>query len=536
MIAKPLHVLLIATLAILVLILAACVPLPFVTPTPTSVDTAPAPPTSTPEPDTVEVLAPVDEVQILTAESFPPQYFVLVKVGLPNGCTAFDRSEVERGADEIRITVINREQVGVFCTQEYRSEEHTVSLGSDFEPGRQYTVVVNDVVETFVAQGEAAPPPPSEALLRTPFVLAPGQTAVVRPPGLVVEFVRVTEDSRCPTGANCAWAGRAMILISVSSRDDTLGFGMREMLLEEGRLDPDSNGLQLAGTVYVFDLLDLEPYPSLDQQQEPDYRATLMVTEREVSAPATPTSPPATATSAPAPTNTPVPTATSIPAPTPTPCSVRTDWIPYTVVRGDTLFNISQRSGSSVNELMRANCLSSVDIRVGQRLYVPNPIEPTATPTPTPELVEVYLIAPEDGGMSGPPVGCGDSAVPVRRPRQATGFLLSDVRASLEELFAIDTLNYGESGLQHSLYDADIEVESVSLLENRLEINLTGSMPLIGTCSDARMEAQILLTVFQYEGFGRTLIRLNGRSLKQVFDLSGLVGPNEPYERSSVTW
>lgn len=54
------------------------------------------------------------------------------------------------------------------------------------------------------------------------------------------------------------------------------------------------------------------------------------------------------------------------------PCKLRTDWPVYVVRAGDTLFTIAQRTGSSVGELMTANCLTNPNIiYVGQRLYVP---------------------------------------------------------------------------------------------------------------------------------------------------------------------
>ena len=38
------------------------------------------------EQDFVEFLAPIDSVSSLVADSFPPQYFLLVESGLPHGC------------------------------------------------------------------------------------------------------------------------------------------------------------------------------------------------------------------------------------------------------------------------------------------------------------------------------------------------------------------------------------------------------------------------------------------------------------------
>jgi hypothetical protein len=44
--------------------------------------------------------------------------------------------------------------------------------------------------------------------------LAPKEQAVFDPHGLTVEFVRVIEDSRCPTDMTCVWAGEVKVQLS----------------------------------------------------------------------------------------------------------------------------------------------------------------------------------------------------------------------------------------------------------------------------------------------------------------------------------
>jgi len=48
--------------------------------------------------------------------------------------------------------------------------------------------------------------------------LAPGEQAVFEPHGLTVEFVKVVEDSRCPTDVTCVWAGEVKVLLSTRFR------------------------------------------------------------------------------------------------------------------------------------------------------------------------------------------------------------------------------------------------------------------------------------------------------------------------------
>lgn len=101
-----------------------------------------------------EVLAPIESVEIRIAESYPPQYFLYVVSGLRNSCVRFDRYELERDGATLRVTVLNLEPTDrdIVCAQVYRTMEHNIALGSDFQPGAEYTVVVNGVTRTFRAE------------------------------------------------------------------------------------------------------------------------------------------------------------------------------------------------------------------------------------------------------------------------------------------------------------------------------------------------------------------------------------------------
>lgn len=101
-----------------------------------------------------EVLAPIDSVAIRQDESDPlPRYIVHVVSGLPNGCALFDRYEVVRDGDIITIKVYNLMPAdpNILCTMIYRTKDLSVNLGRHFEPGKTYTVKVNDVKKTFTA-------------------------------------------------------------------------------------------------------------------------------------------------------------------------------------------------------------------------------------------------------------------------------------------------------------------------------------------------------------------------------------------------
>lgn len=93
----------------------------------------------------------------------------------------------------------------------------------------------------------------------------------------------------------------------------------------------------------------------------------------------------------------------AVPSPSPVPCKVRTDWVVYIIQPGDTLFHLAWRYSTTVPELQLGNCLGwSQYIQAGQRLYVPNvvtltvsptfPIPSSLTPTSTPTIIPVGTI------------------------------------------------------------------------------------------------------------------------------------------------
>lgn len=121
-------------------------------------DPAPTDPTPT-EPvddfERVEELAPIEEVEVLFAESSPVQHRLHIVSGLPSGCAAFERADVERDGTTFMVEVVNTVPApdeDIACTMIYGYHETTLELGSDLEVGTEYTVDVNGEVTTFVAQ------------------------------------------------------------------------------------------------------------------------------------------------------------------------------------------------------------------------------------------------------------------------------------------------------------------------------------------------------------------------------------------------
>lgn len=92
----------------------------------------------------------------------------------------------------------------------------------------------------------------------------------------------------------------------------------------------------------------------------------------------------------------------------------------HTVRSGDTLTRIAQQYGVTVNDLVRHNNITNINVlRVGQRLIIPNTGRPTATRTATSTMqtpVRTATPAPPPGATRTSPV-----ATPTATPTPVTG-------------------------------------------------------------------------------------------------------------------
>ncbi len=146
------------------------------------------------------------------------------------------------------------------------------------------------------------------------------------------------------------------------------------------------------------------------------------------------------------------------------------------------------------------------------------PESPTLAPTDAPLVssVQVYLVALEDNGVSGPMIGCGDSVVPVTvqiAPTQAV------LRSALDTLLRLHVQYYGQSGLYNALYQSDLQVESLTISDGVASVYLTGTLLLGGECDNPRLQAQLEQTVLQFATVTRAEIFINGRPLADVLSL-----------------
>jgi hypothetical protein len=91
--------------------------------------------------------------------------------------------------------------------------------------------------------------------------------------GHTIKFVEVLEDSRCPKDATCVWAGRAKILIEISSEEtETI---QKEIVF--GKVNPnESDDLFVVNTpLKKASAYQLNPYPS--SEDNPDTKKYVLL-------------------------------------------------------------------------------------------------------------------------------------------------------------------------------------------------------------------------------------------------------------------
>lgn len=103
------------------------------------------------------------------------------------------------------------------------------------------------------------------------FTLAVHERAVVDD-ALVVEFLEVASDSRCPIEASCVWGGNAVVVV------ETVLDGV-ERVMALNTLESDATGpASVAVGMYRLRLLELAPEATVDGIPQGRYRATFVAT------------------------------------------------------------------------------------------------------------------------------------------------------------------------------------------------------------------------------------------------------------------
>lgn len=83
-----------------------------------------------------------------------------------------------------------------------------------------------------------------------------GETKTASTSGIRVNFVEVLEDSRCPEGANCIWAGRARINVTIEAKD-------ANSMTVELSTDGDTQSIKVGN--HRVHLVKVEPRPSAEK-------------------------------------------------------------------------------------------------------------------------------------------------------------------------------------------------------------------------------------------------------------------------------
>jgi hypothetical protein len=137
-------------------------------------------------------------------------------------------------------------------------------------------------------------------------------------------------------------------------------------------------------------------------------------------------------------------------------------------------------------------------------------IKPIESQTIVKSSANIYLIALEDNGKSGPVVGCGDSLVEI----ETQGL---DAQAALQLLLDNHKQWYGQSGLYNALYQSDLKIKRFESKAGKLEVDLTGNMLLGGECDNPRVNDQLKATIRQSTTEStQVVIKINGTLLDDL--------------------
>ena len=89
--------------------------------------------------------AKVTGVEVIVAESFPPQYFAVAIGQLPDGCTEIDGATQTVQARTIKITLTTTRPNDAMCTTAVQPFKENIPINVDGLSAGQYTVEVNGV-------------------------------------------------------------------------------------------------------------------------------------------------------------------------------------------------------------------------------------------------------------------------------------------------------------------------------------------------------------------------------------------------------
>jgi hypothetical protein len=111
-----------------------------------------------------------------------------------------------------------------------------------------------------------------KATLDSQFTLAPGQNAVISSESMTIKFIGETQDSRCPTGVDCFWAGEVICDIELIKDGNKNHVSLTESA---------GSGLSTGYTFQNYKItFSVSPYPEINKTiAKNDYRLSLTVSK-----------------------------------------------------------------------------------------------------------------------------------------------------------------------------------------------------------------------------------------------------------------
>ncbi|MDZ7693021.1 MAG: hypothetical protein U5K69_18170 [Balneolaceae bacterium] len=107
-----------------------------------------------------------------------------------------------------------------------------------------------------------------EPVLGEEFEIEIGEQITIQKEGLSITFKELLDDSRCPKGVYCVWAGNAKVAIQVNDEKAKLNT----------HLEPKTVNI----SEYSVTLVSVNPYPEYKTKiREEEYVLTLVVTQAE---------------------------------------------------------------------------------------------------------------------------------------------------------------------------------------------------------------------------------------------------------------
>lgn len=141
-----------------------------------------------------------------------------------------------------------------------------------------------------------------------------------------------------------------------------------------------------------------------------------------------------------------------------------------------------------------------------------NPSEAPGEVSQTRATVNIYMVALEDNGKSGPKIRCNDSLVAIKREVSSPEVL----RGALTELLSYKQQYFGESGLYNALYQSNLQIHEIEIENGVATVELTGQVQLGGICDNPRFEEQLKATVLQFPTVTKAAIFINSRPLAEI--------------------